>query len=69
MTDDRPPLPTPAGSSVTVTRDQAESWARRWNLIDDQGQLWCMKDGCDQPGTYPSLCCAGHLAEHRRRHG
>jgi hypothetical protein len=44
----------------------AEAMARRWDLIDSEGQLWCSKDHCDRHGTYPSLLCEFHLLEYRR---
>lgn len=67
MIDDRPPLPEPLSVSLGTVTQAAVEMAKKWRLIDDQGQLWCSKDGCTRHGTYPSLLCVEHLAEHRRK--
>lgn len=61
------PKPEPVSSALGTINEAAVSMARKWHLIDEQGQLWCIRDGCQSHGTYPSLCCPVHLAEHRRR--
>lgn len=40
--------------------------ARRFNLVCDNGQIVCLRDGCGQEATLPSLLCPGHLNAHRR---
>lgn len=43
----------------------ALSYAKKWKLIDDQGQLWCSR-GCGRAGQLPHLCCAVCIAAWRR---
>jgi hypothetical protein len=55
--------PTPLGKLLPID-EAALSFAKRWGLIDDQGQLWCSKR-CGRAGRLPSLCCSVCLAAHQ----
>lgn len=44
----------------------ARELAKRWNLVCDNGQIVCLRDGCGMEATLPSLLCPGHLAAVRR---
>lgn len=56
----------PAPLSASLPMDEAAlALARKWDLIDDQGQLWCIR-GCGRAGKLPSLCCTVCLDAHRK---
>lgn len=61
----------PAPSPTTALRDAlaldraALDWAKRFNAIDDQGQLWCIQCN-ERPGQLPHLCCGVCISGHRR---
>lgn len=55
--------PAPVGKLLPID-EAALAYARKWHLIDDQGQLWCMKR-CGRAGRLPSLCCSVCLAAHQ----
>lgn len=44
----------------------ALAYAKRWNLICDNGQIVCSRKDCGLEATLPSLLCAGHLASSQR---
>lgn len=60
--------PEPLASSLCRMSDAALAYAKKWNLIDDQGDVWCSyhHQGCDRKALLPSLACPVHLAEYRR---
>ena len=67
--DYTPPMPaasplTPLGDALAVDR-AALDWARRFNAIDEQGQLWCVRCS-ERPGQLPHLCCGVCIAAKRR---
>lgn len=52
--------------SEALPIDQAAlSLAKKWELIDANGQLWCIK-GCGRAGQLPHLCCVVCITRHRR---
>jgi len=51
-------------SKLLPIDEAALSFAKRWGLIDDQGQLWCSKR-CGRAGRLPHLCCSVCLAAHQ----
>jgi hypothetical protein len=58
--------PRPVGESLDHITATALSWAKKWNLVCENGDIVCLRDGCGLEATLPSLLCAGHLAAHRR---
>jgi hypothetical protein len=46
--------------------EAAIAYARRFNLITEDGQIVCMKN-CGRLAMLPSLCCRECLAAHRER--
>lgn len=57
---------SPAPLSAVLPTDQAAiAYAKKWSLIDDQGQLWCIR-GCGRAGQLPHLCCVVCIAAWRR---
>jgi len=46
----------------------AMNYARRFNLITEDGQVVCIRDYCGQPATLPTLLCRGCLEARRRRY-
>jgi len=61
--------PLPAGEAlepVDAIDATALALARRWNLVCENGEIVCMRAGCDQVATLPGLLCAEHLRAHRR---
>ncbi len=58
--------PEPLAASLGTINEAALEQAKRWNLVCDNGQIICLRDGCGQEATLPSLLCGGHLAAHRR---
>ena len=59
--------PTPVSEALDYINVAALAHARRWNLICDNGEIVCLRDGCGLTATLPSLLCAGHLASHQRK--
>lgn len=43
----------------------AVAMARKWNLVNGEGQVVCIK-GCGRLALLPSLCCKECLQAHRR---
>jgi hypothetical protein len=56
------PLPEPTDPQC----EAALAFAKRWNLVCDNGEIVCMRDGCDLVATLPTLLCAEHLVARRR---
>jgi hypothetical protein len=52
--------------SLGALDEAALAQAKRWNLVCDNGQIICLRQGCGMEATLPSLLCAEHLAMHRR---
>jgi hypothetical protein len=46
--------------------EAALAYAKRWNLVCDNGQIVCSRKDCGLEATLPSLLCAGHLASAER---
>lgn len=63
---DLAPDPAPPARPLDPTQQAALAWAKRWNLVCDNGQVICLRQGCGLEATLPTLLCAGHLASHRR---
>lgn len=60
-------MTTPAPAAPALPLDEAAlAMARKWNLVTDEGQVLCLRGGCDQLATLPSLLCRAHLVAHRR---
>jgi hypothetical protein len=57
--------PTPIGTLATITDEALMNMAKKWHLVDDAGNVWCMK-GCREPATAPTLEC--ETCKARRRH-
>lgn len=57
--------PLPIATALLDIDKAALAQAKRWGLIDDQGQLWCIKE-CGRLGQLPSLCCPTCLEGVRR---
>lgn len=53
--------PTP----VDAIEAAALEHAKRWNLVCENGQIACMREGCEFEATLPSLLCPGHLEQRR----
>lgn len=47
----------------------AMNLADHWRLYDDQGRIWCAREGCQRLALLPSLHCGPCLGEHYRRNG
>jgi hypothetical protein len=47
-------------------RETALALAKRWNLLCENGEVVCLRNGCDERATLPSLLCTEHLLSHRR---
>ena len=64
-----PSAPTPLGAELAPSDiiATARSYARKWNLVCDNGQIVCLRDGCGLEATLPTLLCTEHLAAHRSR--
>lgn len=60
--------PVPMAKALDPTHQAALDWAKRWNLICENGQIICLRASCGIEATLPSLLCAGHLAAVRRGH-
>lgn len=54
------PVPSPL-----LIHEAAEAMARKFGLINHEGQVECIK-GCGRLAQLPSLCCEQCLAWHRR---
>lgn len=59
-------LPSEADAETDKIHAAALAQAHRWRLVADNGQIWCMRDGCDFEATLPSLLCKEHLAARKR---
>jgi hypothetical protein len=59
----------PTVEQVDAINASALAYAKTWNLVCDNGQIICLRDGCGLEATLPSLLCAGHLLAHQRRAG
>jgi hypothetical protein len=57
--------PDPDAPADTI-RAAALAHAKRWNLVCENGQIFCMRERCEFEATLPSLLCAAHLAERTR---
>ncbi len=56
---------TSAGADLVSPIDRAAiEYAKKWELIDDNGQLWCIR-GCGRAGRLPHLCCTICITRHR----
>ena len=60
----REPGPSSLGDALGAINDAAMSHARKWGLIDAEGQLWCIKE-CGRKGMLPHLCCPFCIAAWR----
>jgi hypothetical protein len=62
------PLPKPEHVSASLGKinEAAFEYAKRFNLVCDNGQIVCLRAGCGLEATLPSLLCDGHLAAVRR---
>jgi len=60
------PLPPVAEPTNTINAT-ALALAKKWNLVCDNGQVVCLRDGCGLEATLPSLLCVAHLATVRSR--
>jgi len=58
--------PEHVSSSLGAIHAAALAQAKKWNLVCDNGQIVCLRDGCGQEATLPSLLCQGHLASFRK---
>lgn len=58
--------PPPDAKPLGTIHETALALAKRWNLLGDNGDVTCLRDGCDRHATLPSLLCAEHLLSHRR---
>lgn len=56
--------PTP--QTLGPIEETALALAKRWNLVCENGEVICLRDGCDQRATLPSLLCTDHLLSRRR---
>jgi hypothetical protein len=63
------PQAPPVPELLDAIHRAALAHAKRWNLVCDNGQIICLRDGCGLEATLPSLLCAGHLLAHQRTHG
>ncbi len=63
---DPSPKPIPLSSIVGPTHEHCLEMARKYKLIDDQGEIWCIRDGCDRKATMPTLQCELHKLERER---
>lgn len=45
-------------TKARTIEESALEMAKRFQLVDSEGQVWCMTCG-DHPGTLPSLECEG----------
>ncbi len=57
--------PTPIGALATITDEALLNMAKKWKLVDDAGNVWCLR-GCKEPATAPTLECA--TCRDRRHH-
>lgn len=55
---------SPAPGAPDPIERAAIEYAKMRKLIDDNGQLWCMK-GCGRAGRLPHLCCTICITRHR----
>lgn len=60
--------PTPIGALATITDEALMNMARKWGLIDGEGNIWCM-NGCREPATAPTLECVTCRDRRRQRYG
>ena len=68
------PVPRKAKPSPTLhvselvgpTLEHCLVHARKFGLIDAEGQVWCIHDGCQNAATMPTLQCAEHVAWRRK---
>jgi hypothetical protein len=56
---------TPDAPAILPVDAAALSFAKKWNLVCENGQVVCLR-GCGQLATLPSLCCRECLAARRR---
>jgi hypothetical protein len=64
-----PTKPSPTlhvGELLGPTLEHCLVHARKFKLIDDQGQVWCIHDGGPNAATMPTLECAEHVAWRRK---
>jgi hypothetical protein len=57
------PLGEPS-EPVDAERETALAFAKRFNLVADNGEIVCIKN-CGREATLPSLCCVSCLAARR----
>lgn len=63
------PDAAPVSALLDAIHQAALAHARRWNLVCDNGQIICLRDGCGLEATLPSLLCAGHFLAQQRKAG
>lgn len=52
--------PIPAGKVTALAMDEAAlAYARRFQLVREDGTVRCIKDHCDGDATLPTLECQG----------
>jgi hypothetical protein len=61
---DAPPVSEP----LDAISSAALAHARRWNLVCENGEIVCLRDGCDQVATLPTLLCEAHLLARQHCH-
>lgn len=59
-------MSAPAPAELSPVEQTALALAKRWNLLCDNGDVVCLRQGCGQLATLPSLLCADHLLSYRR---
>lgn len=60
------PDPAPPARPLDPISKAALAYAKRWNLVCDNGQVVCLRPGCGLEAILPELLCAGHLASAQR---
>ena len=58
--------PTPTVAPRDPIEAAALEYAKRYNLVCDNGQIVCLRPGCGVEATLPTLLCSGHLAAFQR---
>jgi len=61
-------MTTPLKDAVDAAIELAAlAYARKWRLIDGQGQIWCANEHCQRLALLPSLHCPICLGAHYAR--
>ena len=63
------PEAPPPGEPLDPISAAALAYAKRWNRVCDNGEVVCIRDGCDQVATLPTLLCEAHLLAHQCKAG